>query len=135
MTNRASAVDTNVLIYLHDKLNHVKRAKAQNILAENPKIAVQVISEYLNTARRILDLSKPALLTQTALLLEGCEIIPVLPHTLLFASSLATKYNLQLFDSVIIAASIEGGCSVLYSEDMQHHLVINNTLTIINPFI
>ena len=129
------AVDTNVFIYLHDKLNHFKREIAENILAANPKIPAQVVSEYLNTTKRLLNLSKSELLSQCAELFSGCEIIPVSPNTLFFAATLITKYDIQLFDAVIVAASIEGNCSVLYSEDMQHNLIINNTLTIINPFI
>jgi len=48
---------------------------------------------------------------------------------LFFAANLAKKYNFQLFDAVIVAASIEGRSSILYSEDMQHGLVVDKTLT------
>lgn len=62
MADTIYAADTNILIYLHDKLNNVKREIAQNILAANPKIPAQVVSEYLNTTKRILKLSKSELL-------------------------------------------------------------------------
>lgn len=129
------ALDTNVLIYLHDISNPAKRAIAKNLLADNPFIPSQVVSEYLNTTRRILSLSKDELLVQTSGLFSGCTIIPVLPDTLLFAAVLVKKYQFQLFDAVIVAASIEGNCSILYSEDMQHGIVVDKSLTIINPFL
>jgi predicted nucleic acid-binding protein len=128
------ALDTNVLIYLHDNSNPIKREIAKNLLAENPYIPSQVISEYLNTARRLLNISKDELLVQTAGLLSGCQIVPILPATLAFAASLIKKYQFQLFDAVVVAAAIEGNCKILYSEDMHHSLVVEKSLTIINPF-
>jgi predicted nucleic acid-binding protein len=35
--NKVVAVDTNVLLYLHDSSDNRKRAIAENILAEDPK--------------------------------------------------------------------------------------------------
>lgn len=134
MTNNI-ALDTNVLIYVHDNSNPHKRAIAADLLAENPFISTQVISEYLNVTRRLLQLSKDELLIQTSNLLTGSTIIPVLSNTLLFAAALVKKYNFQLFDAVIVAAAKESNCVILYSEDMQHGLVVEKTLTIINPFI
>jgi len=107
---------------------------AQNLLVENPSISSQVISEYLNTTRRILNLSKEDLLIQTANLFSGCNVIPVGASTLSLAGSLVIKYQFQLFDAVVVAAAIEGGCDLLYSEDMHHGLIVNKCLTIFNPF-
>lgn len=135
MTNKSFAADSNVLVYLHDNSSPSKRSIAKNILSDNPVIPAQVISEYLNTIKRLLDLSKEQLLMQTAELLKDCEIIPILPSTLYLAASLVKKYQFQLFDAVIVAAALEAGCQTLYSEDMHHGLLVNDTLTIINPFI
>jgi predicted nucleic acid-binding protein len=135
MTNKNIALDTNVLIYLHDNSSPDKRAIAKDLLADNPFIPSQVISGYLNVTRRLLQLSKDELLVQASNLLAGCTIIPVLPNTLLFAAALVKKYNFRLFDAVIVAASIEGHCAILYSEDMQHGLIVEKNLTIINPFL
>ena len=134
MANKV-ALDTNVLIYLHDNSDSHKRTIAQNLLADEPAISTQVISEYLNTTRRLLNLSKEDLLTQTAKLFAGCTIMPVLPHTMLFAAELVKKYKFQLFDAIIVAVAIEERCDILYSEDMQHKLVVNKSLTIVNPFL
>ncbi len=135
MTNKSFAADSNVLVYLHDNSSPSKRNIAKNILSDNPVIPAQVVSEYLNTIKRLLDLSKEQLLMQTAELLKDCEIIPILPSTLYLAASLVKKYQFQLFDAVIVAAALEAGCQTLYSEDMHHGLLVNDTLTIINPFI
>lgn len=129
------ALDTNVLIYLHDDSNPLKRAISKNLLSDNPRIPSQVVSEYLNVSRRLLGLSKEELLIQSSGLFSGCNIIPTLPNTLLFAAGLVKKHQFQLFDAIIVASAIDGNCTILYSEDMHHRLVVNKSLTIINPFL
>jgi predicted nucleic acid-binding protein len=47
---------------------------------------------------------------------------------------LKNKYNLQYYDALIIATALENNCNILFSEDMQDKLIIENKLTIINPF-
>lgn len=133
MMSNPTAVDTNILIYLHDTSDLRKKGIAENILTENPCISSQVVSEYLNVTRRILKLSKADLVAQCADLLKNCELIHVSQKTLIKASDLIRKYNFQIFDSIIVAAALEANCTILYSEDMQHGLVMGN-LTIKNPF-
>jgi len=55
--------------------------------------------------------------------------------TQLVAITIKEWYGLQFYDSLIIATALEYGCTKLISEDMQHGLVIDNCLTIENPFI
>jgi predicted nucleic acid-binding protein len=35
---------------------------------------------------------------------------------------------------MILATALENGCNIIYSEDMQNGQIIENQLTIINPF-
>jgi len=35
---------------------------------------------------------------------------------------------------MILATALENGCNIVFSEDMQHNQMIENQLTIINPF-
>ena len=134
MTTDRVAADSNILLYLHDESDKRKREIAKDILSDNPKISTQVISEFINVARRQLDLPKADIVVYCADLLQDCEIIPVLHDTLTNAAALIQKYDFQIFDSIIVASALEASCTILYSEDMQHGLVINN-MTIINPFI
>jgi predicted nucleic acid-binding protein len=55
-------------------------------------------------------------------------------ETLEKALFLINRYDFQLFDSLIVASSLQAGCTILYSEDMQHNLLVENQLRIINPF-
>lgn len=132
--NNSVAVDTNILIYLHDISDDRKRKISEDILADNPKIPAQVISEYLNVTRRLLNLTKPEIVRQCVSLFKRCEIIPTTHATLTDAAGLIEKYDFQIFDAIVISAALEAGCTVLYSEDMQHGLAVNN-LAIVNPFL
>ena len=134
ITTNHIAVDSNILLYLHDKSDKRKRDIAKNILSDNPKISTQVISEFINVARRQLDLSKADIIAYCAELLKECEITPVSCDTLTRAAALIQKYDFQIFDSIIVASVLEANCTILFSEDMQHGLVINK-LTIVNPFV
>jgi predicted nucleic acid-binding protein len=40
-----------------------------------------------------------------------------------------------VYDAMIVAAALLGGCRTLYSEDMQHGLLIDHQLHICNPLI
>jgi predicted nucleic acid-binding protein len=42
------AVDTNILIYLHEEITTFETDKANKIVRDLPVISAQVISEYLN---------------------------------------------------------------------------------------
>lgn len=134
MTINRIAVDSNVLLYLHDNSDQRKREIAKDILSDNPKISTQVISEFINVARRQLNLPKADILNYAAELMKDCEIIPVSFDTLTSAGALIQKHDFQIFDSIIVAAALAANCTILYSEDMQHGLAISG-LTIINPFI
>jgi predicted nucleic acid-binding protein len=47
---------------------------------------------------------------------------------------LRERYALGFYDALIVAAAIEGGCTRLWSEDMQNGLRVDR-LTIRNPFV
>ena len=129
------ALDTNILIYSHEEPNFKKRNIALSKLDLYPVISTQVLSEYINVLKRMYKIPKEELIALCLGNIEGCKIQSVTASTLKLAEHIIKRYDLQIFDSIIIASALEAGCEILYSEDMQHHLVINKQLKIINPFI
>ncbi len=128
------ALDTNILVYSFDPQSF-KSKIADNLIAEQPIIPAQVVSEFLNVSKRLLSIPKLDILKKCNLILRECNIIPTTQNVLNHAEKLIARYDLQLFDSIIVASAIEANCTILYSEDMQHGFVVEGTLTIINPFI
>jgi predicted nucleic acid-binding protein len=135
MTSINIALDTNILIYCHDTANLYKQNIARDLILKSPVVPAQVVSEYINVLRRMIIISKDKLLNLCAKTLENARIFPVNVSVIKHAEQLIQRYNLQLFDSIIVASSIEAGCEILYSEDMHHNLIIEEKLKIINPFI
>lgn len=45
------------------------------------------------------------------------------------------KYNVSFWDSLIIASALDNKCTLLYSEDMQHNLLVDNKLKVVNPLL
>ena len=45
------------------------------------------------------------------------------------------KVFFSFYDALIVAAALETQCDVLFSEDMQHNLIVDNSLKIVNPFL
>lgn len=51
------------------------------------------------------------------------------------AHDLRGKYSLSYWDSLIVAAALEAGCNTLLTEDMQHGLVVEERLSVLNPLL
>lgn len=68
-------------------------------------------------------------------LLSACKLVEENANIVYTALRLCRQESFQPFDAKIVAAALETGCTILYSEDMQHKFVVHKSLTIINPFI
>jgi predicted nucleic acid-binding protein len=135
MTTNRIAIDTNVLVYIIDAGQSKKHEIAKLILVESPVISTQVVSEFLNVARRKINKPKHEILKKCMDWLSFGEIICVNFKIITKSAELIEKYDFQLFDAIIIASALEARCKILYSEDFQHKQIVEDQLTIINPFI
>lgn len=43
--------------------------------------------------------------------------------------------SLSTHDALIVAAALDCGCDVLLSKDMQHSMMVDGRLTIVDPFL
>jgi len=129
----AEFVDTNVILYsLSDDV--AKRRRALMILVDRPVLSLQVLNEAANVMRRKLGFAIPAIREVMLRWLVESRLHSLASSTLLSALDVAERYGFSHYDSLIIAAALEAGCATLYSEDLQHGQVIDQRLTIIDPF-
>lgn len=133
--NEKFAVDTNVLIYLHDENEVHKKQVAVEILKNKPVLPSQVISEYMNVLKRLTKEPKLRIIEHCLITIEDCHIVSTNIELLEKAKDLIIRYDFQLYDSLIVAAALLSGCGILYSEDLQHNFLVENRLRIINPFL
>ena len=128
-------LDTNIVVYLYSGDEPEKQATALKLIEQNnPIISTQVLSELANTLSRKFTLPFDVVAQAVAEVQEGCAVLPVMPETISQALALAKKYQYSYYDSLILASALSAGCSTLFTEDMHHGQVIENSLTIQNPF-
>jgi predicted nucleic acid-binding protein len=48
---------------------------------------------------------------------------------------LAERYQLSVWDAVIVASALEAGVEVLWTEDLHHGLIVDGSLRVANPFV
>lgn len=48
--------------------------------------------------------------------------------------SFGERYNIAVFDALMLAIARRAGCTTFYSEDMHNGLVIDGVMTVVNPF-
>ena len=128
-------IDSNVCVYAFDKTDDLKRQKAFELIRQYPHTSSQVIIETYNACYRKLKLSSDICDENTLYLCDITQVVEINSWVIRKAISLKKKYVLSFLDACIVAAALEANCSILFSEDMHHGLVIEESLTIINPFI
>ena len=133
--NKIIALDTNILVYCHSNDEPNKQKIAMGLFNEKPIVSTQVLSEYINVTKRKLKLPKEEIMDVCLQNIEMCTLQPVSFATLKSARSLMSKYDFQLFDSIVIASALEANCEILFSEDLHHGLLVENRMKLVNPFV
>lgn len=127
--------DTNVALYLVAR-GRGKADRAASVVIAADFISVQVLNEFVNVARRKFKFEWPVILRELASLRDAVEhILPIDEHVHEEALRLSARYMLSTYDSLMLGVALTGGARIFYSEDMQHGLVIDGILQIVNPFL
>ena len=133
-------IDSNIWLYRFivntNDANSIKKQQIATSITsqENLLVSTQVINEVCANLIRKAGFDNSQIQTLIKEFAEGCEILPLSLETIQYAAKLRNNYSLSFWDSLIVASAILGKASILYSEDMQNGLIINNTLQIVNPF-
>lgn len=119
-------VDTNVLLYAHDRSAGSKHARAADLVASlwgtrTGLLSTQVLQEfYVNATRK---LSRPLSASQARRIVARYATWPVhltAPADIIAASELEKRHQLAFWDALIIIAAQRSGAAVISTEDMQH---------------
>jgi predicted nucleic acid-binding protein len=128
-------LDTNIAIYAFTDLDP-KAGIAANILAKADFISVQLLNEFANVMRKKRGLEFERISIMVRQLTETISAVHPLDKSANdYALLIAGRYGLSVYDSLMIAVALSGGATTLYSEDMQPGFVIDDRLTITNPFM
>lgn len=125
--------DTNVLLYLLSA-DATKADRVEETLAAGATISVQVLNEFAAVALRKLGMTVAEVRDALEPIMAICKVLPITVEIHQRGLQIAERYRFAIYDALIIAAALDAGCSTLYTEDLQDGQVIDNTLTIRNPF-
>ncbi len=133
-------LDTNVIVYAHDRSSGKKNTIAMEIMEylwERKKgvISVQVMQEfYVCVTTKIL---KPLPLKIAREILEyllNWDLIINDEYITIKAINLQEKYRFSFWDSLIVQSAIQSQAYTLFSEDLSDGQIIKN-VKIVNPFV
>ncbi len=113
-----------------------KKIKSLQLLKCNQIISTQVLNENINVLfKKYKHFGNADRAEYISVLQQYCSVEIITVNTIISALAIKERYQLQWYDSLIVAAALQAGCTILYSEDMQHGLVVEKQLSIINPFL
>ena len=136
---RATFVDTNVLVYAHDATETVKQPMARAVLdglwaERSGALSTQILQEFYNVATRRL--TPPMARAEARDIVDLYSAWPVVvldPALILTASHLEEEQRLSFWDALVIEAAKIVGAERLLTEDMPDGRVIDG-VRIENPF-
>lgn len=139
MTEDKIFLDTNILVYAYDISSGKKHDTARSIVTDlwnsrDGALSIQVLQEFfVSITKKIpnpLDLKTASNIIRDFLL---WEIIDNDGELLLAAMDIQARYRYSFWDSLIIAAAVKSGASVLLTEDLKNGQIIDDVM-IKNPF-
>jgi len=119
-------VDTNILIYAHDRAAGPKHERARQLIEHlwatgKGALSTQVLQELcINLRRRV---AHPLPSGEIAKLIEdylSWEIVVNTPQAIVAALGIEARYKISYWDALILHAAESCGAAVLYSEDLSH---------------
>lgn len=134
--NDKTFFDTNVILYSYSSVSDHKSIVAKEIIGSSHAIiSTQVLQEICNVLIKKFKYDE-IVVSRTLLEMNKNFLVKINSvKTITDALRIHFKYQFSYYDSLIIAAELQNECSILYSEDLHHGQMIEDTLTIINPFI
>jgi predicted nucleic acid-binding protein len=133
-------LDTNIFVYTFDAHAPRKAKTAAHLIrraADSGEgiVSYQVVQEFFNVALRRF--AQPMTLAEAEQYLitvfRPLLAIHSSPAIYVEALRITAKHRLAWYDSLIVAAALEGKCEVLYSEDLQDGREVDG-VRIENPF-
>ena len=130
-------IDNNSLIYLYSESEEQKRKiicnvidlqicitstqalnEASNVWVKKFKWEIIKVKKHLDNIEQVCD-----------------EVALIRRNTIDIALNLNARYKYSYYDCLMLASSLENGCSIILTEDMRDGQLIDGRLNIVNPFI
>jgi predicted nucleic acid-binding protein len=130
-------VDTNVLVYAHDRSAGAKHQSAQVLLEQlwdsgSGVLSTQVLQEFCVNLRHKAGRPLPA--DEVRRLIQDCwKVVGNTTESILQALDIEARYKISFWDALILQAAESSGAAVLYSEDLASGQKYGS-VRVVNPF-
>ena len=133
-------LDTNVLVYAHDRSAGEKYRRALHLLEqvttqESAALSIQVLQEFFVTVTT--KLPKPMPVQDAAAIVSDLGALPThAPDVtdVVAAIDIHDRLRVSFWDAMILRSASVLGCAVVWSEDLTHKRRYDD-LEVRNPFI
>jgi predicted nucleic acid-binding protein len=126
-------LDSNIILYAFS--DDIRQPVAVAVMGKGFEASVQVLNEIANVSRRKYRKDWDAVERALELVKLSADVIhPITIDAHLLGIKFAKRYGYSVYDSILLATAYQFDCDTLFSEDMQDGMVIENRLTIRNPF-
>jgi len=133
-------LDTNIFVYSFDHGEPQKATLAEKLITRAVTsglgaVSYQVVQEFLNVGLRKFGTVMTGTEMERYFLRIFLPLMRISSSANLFLEALYLQSSRQLawYDSLIVAAALQGGCKILYSEDFPHGQRFGD-LEVENPF-
>jgi predicted nucleic acid-binding protein len=117
-------VDTNILIYAHDRSAGIKHRRARHAIERlwttgQGVLSTQILQELCINLRR--KLARPLPADEVRRLIQdylSWEVVVNSPEAVLQAMEIEVRYKISFWDALVLQAAEQSGAAVLYSEDL-----------------
>ncbi len=133
-------VDTNILMYAHDKSTGRKHTRAKGLIDElwlhrSGVISTQVLQELAVNLRRKAGRPLDAKATREIVAdYLTWQVVVNTADSVLGALELEERYRISFWDALVIHAAQAAGAEVLYSEDLADGQDYGG-VTVVNPLV
>jgi predicted nucleic acid-binding protein len=131
-------VDSNIWLYGYGKAESERRKHEIALaIAERDDICLssQVVNEVVSNILRKKLGSEQYAAEIVDELYGDYTVLEIIKSDIVDAGRLRGQYRFSYWDSLIVSTALRTQATELYSEDLQHGLVVRQTLTIRNPFL
>jgi len=133
-------VDTNILIYAHDRTTGVKHERARELVEKlwtsgQGVLSTQVLQEVCVNLRR--KVARPLGVDEIRRLVNdymSWEIVVNSAQAVIQALEIEIRYKTSFWDALILQAAEQSGATILYSEDLAAKQSYG-TVRVVNPLV